>query len=128
VPGIWLASGFGGHGCNTTAMAGNLIARAIVDGDDRWRLFLPFELIWTGGMAGRAAAQIGYWWTRRRDAARVQQARAVKPAAARSSPWARAKARAAPVVPSDAPVAGAMEIPEGALPADPDLDTAMPPS
>ena len=32
-PGVWLASGFGGHGLNTTAMAGNIIARAIVDGD-----------------------------------------------------------------------------------------------
>ena len=33
-PGLWLASAFGGHGLNTTAMAGNLIARAIVEGDD----------------------------------------------------------------------------------------------
>ncbi|MGA8692519.1 MAG: FAD-binding oxidoreductase, partial [Xanthobacteraceae bacterium] len=32
-PGVWLASGFGGHGLNTTAMGGNLIARAMVDGD-----------------------------------------------------------------------------------------------
>ena len=32
-PGVWLASGFGGHGLNTTAMAGNIIARAIVEGD-----------------------------------------------------------------------------------------------
>lgn len=66
-PGIWLASGFGGHGFNTTAMAGNMIARAIVDGDDTWRLFLPYELIWAGGALGRAAAQIGIWWARARD-------------------------------------------------------------
>jgi gamma-glutamylputrescine oxidase len=129
VPGIWLASGFGGHGCNTTAMAGNLVARAIVDGDDRWRMFLPFELIWTGGTIGRAAAQIGYWWTRRRDAARVQQARkhAANSAPARSSPRARAKVArtAAPVAPSEARAA-AMEDPVGALPAEPDLDTAPP--
>lgn len=59
-PGLWLASGFGGHGLNTTAMAGELIARAIVDGDDAWRLFLPYELVWTGGTLGRAAAQVGY--------------------------------------------------------------------
>ena len=32
-PGVWLASGFGGHGLNTTAMAGNIVARAIVEGD-----------------------------------------------------------------------------------------------
>ena len=40
-PGVWLASGFGGHGLNTTAMAGNLIARAIVKGDHTWRQFTP---------------------------------------------------------------------------------------
>jgi hypothetical protein len=53
--GVWLASGFGGHGLNTTAMAGNLIARAIVDGDQTWRQFTPFELVWAGGIFGRAA-------------------------------------------------------------------------
>ncbi len=52
-PGVWLASGFGGHGLNTTAMAGNLIARALVEGDDRWRQFQPFELVWAGGRTGR---------------------------------------------------------------------------
>ena len=57
-PGVWLASGFGGHGLNTTAMAGNLIARAIVDGDQTWRQFTPFELVWAGGMAGRVAVQV----------------------------------------------------------------------
>src|SRR5439155_10835917 len=40
-PRVWLASGFGGHGLNTTAMAGEVLTRAIVDGDDTWRLFLP---------------------------------------------------------------------------------------
>lgn len=61
---VWLASGFGGHGLNTTAMAGNMIARAIVEGDTAWRLFLPFELIWAGGALGRTFAQI-FYWTRR---------------------------------------------------------------
>ena len=60
VPGLWLASGFGGHGLNTTAMAGNLIARAIVEGNTGWKHFEPFELIWAGGRMGRAAAKIGY--------------------------------------------------------------------
>ncbi|MFA6267888.1 MAG: FAD-binding oxidoreductase, partial [Pseudolabrys sp.] len=36
--GVWVSSGFGGHGLNTTAMAGELIARGLVDGDDTWRL------------------------------------------------------------------------------------------
>src|SRR5262249_59017122 len=44
--GLWLASGFGSHGLNTTAMAGVLLARAIHDGDDAWRLFSPFNLVW----------------------------------------------------------------------------------
>ncbi|HUC48136.1 MAG TPA: FAD-binding oxidoreductase [Xanthobacteraceae bacterium] len=57
-PGVWLASGFGGHGLNTTAMAGNLIARAILEGDETWRQFTPFELVWAGGVFGRAAAQV----------------------------------------------------------------------
>jgi gamma-glutamylputrescine oxidase len=57
-PGVWLASGFGGHGLNTTAMAGNLVVRALVDGDETWRQFTPFELVWAGGMLGRAVAQM----------------------------------------------------------------------
>jgi gamma-glutamylputrescine oxidase len=63
-PGLWLASGFGGHGLNTTAMAGNLIARAIAHDDPAWKLFTPFELVWAGGRYGRAIAQ-AYYWTRR---------------------------------------------------------------
>jgi gamma-glutamylputrescine oxidase len=51
-PGVWLASGFGGHGINTTAMAATLIAGAMIDGDDRFRLFEPFELVWAGGRMG----------------------------------------------------------------------------
>ena len=47
-PGLWIASGFGGHGINTTAMAGRIISQAIVDGDDTWRLFSPYEFVWAG--------------------------------------------------------------------------------
>jgi glycine/D-amino acid oxidase-like deaminating enzyme len=60
-PGFWVASGFAGHGLNTTAMAGELIARGIVEKDETWRLFAPFELVWAGGRLGRAAAQAIYW-------------------------------------------------------------------
>src|SRR5262249_12818684 len=52
----------GGHGPNTTATAGNLLAQAVVEGDDTWRLFAPFELVWAGGRLGRAAMQVFYWW------------------------------------------------------------------
>jgi len=60
-PGVWLANAFGSQGLNTTAMAGELIAGAIVDGDDRWRLFAPYELVWAGGTLGRVAAQCLFW-------------------------------------------------------------------
>lgn len=75
INGVWLASGFGGHGLNTTAMAGNMIARAIVEGDTAWRLFLPFEMIWAGGMLGRGVAQASYWTyrTKERFAARASR-------------------------------------------------------
>jgi len=76
--GLWLASGFGGHGLNTMAMAGNLIARAIVDGDQTWRQFTPFELVWAGGILGRATAQLYYWMKRARNAAAERRARAAE--------------------------------------------------
>ena len=60
--GLWVASGFGRQGLNTSAMAGQLIARSILWGDERWRLFSPFELVWAGGPTGRAAGHvIGMW-------------------------------------------------------------------
>ena len=80
-PGVWLLSGFGGHGLNTTAMGGDIVARAIVEGSQTYELFRPFELVWAGGRLGRAAVQAYYWYfrtrerlegwlSRRRDAAR----------------------------------------------------------
>ena len=73
--GYWLASAFGGHGLNTTAMAGEMIARAILEGDDRWRLFSPYELVWAGGRSGRAAAQALFWTIRMRDSLQEKIAR-----------------------------------------------------
>jgi gamma-glutamylputrescine oxidase len=73
---VWLASGFGGHGLNTTAMAGNIIARAIVEGDQTWRQFTPFELVWAGGVFGRAAAQLRVWIKRLRAAVDERRAKA----------------------------------------------------
>jgi gamma-glutamylputrescine oxidase len=75
-PGVWLASGFGGHGLNTTAMGANLIARAIMDGDQTWRQFSPFELVWAGGIVGRAAAQIRFWVKRLRATVEERRAKA----------------------------------------------------
>src|SRR6476469_2064464 len=53
--GLWVASGFGRQGLNTSAMAGQVIARSILWGEERWKLFSPFELIWAGGTTGRVA-------------------------------------------------------------------------
>jgi len=101
IPGLWLASAFGGHGLNTTAMAGELIAGAITDGDDRWRLFLPYELVWAGGALGRAVHQVATWsrrgsesWaaslSRRREAVRRAEAAQIRPEQAGAAPVAPA--------------------------------------
>jgi hypothetical protein len=74
-PGYWLAGAFGGHGLNTTAMAGEMIARAIIEGDDRWRLFSPYELVWAGGRLGRATAQALFWTAQARDGLHARIAR-----------------------------------------------------
>jgi glycine/D-amino acid oxidase-like deaminating enzyme len=66
-PGLWLLSGFGKQGLNTTAMGGELLARAIVDGDTTWQLFNPFALVWAGGIAGQVAAQSYSWVSRGRE-------------------------------------------------------------
>ena len=67
--GLWVASGFGRQGLNTSAMAGVLIARSILWGDERWRLFSPFELVWAGGPIGRVAGQMVGMWARGSSAA-----------------------------------------------------------
>jgi glycine/D-amino acid oxidase-like deaminating enzyme len=96
-PGYWLASAFGGHGLNTTAMAGEMIARAILEGDDRWRLFSSYELVWAGGAFGRAAAQTSLWAMQARDAVAERisryRDRARREADARHAKWEAEKAQ-----------------------------------
>jgi glycine/D-amino acid oxidase-like deaminating enzyme len=74
-PGVWYCMGFGGHGVNTTAIGGRLMAEGISGEADRYRLFAPFGLVWAGGPFGVAAAQATYWtyqgmdwWRERRQA------------------------------------------------------------
>src|ERR1700681_1329071 len=67
--GLWVASGFGRQGLNTSAIAGQLIARSILWGDERWRLFSPFELVWAGGSTGRVAGYVIGMWGRGSSAA-----------------------------------------------------------
>ena len=95
-PGLWLASAFGGHGINTTAMAGTIIARAIAEADDTWRLFAPFELVWAGGRLGRAAMQVYYWWIDARDRFKAKEARTREQYHRRASQLAGLRAAEAP--------------------------------
>jgi gamma-glutamylputrescine oxidase len=74
-PGVWMASAFGGHGLNTATAAAGLLARAIVENDDAWRLFLPYDLVWAGGPFGRAVRQGTSWWYRTRYALAARGAR-----------------------------------------------------
>ncbi|WP_024517930.1 FAD-binding oxidoreductase [Bradyrhizobium sp. Tv2a-2] len=73
--GLWVASGFGRQGLNTSAMAGQLIARGILWGDERWRLFSPFELVYAGGASGRVAGFFVGLWGRGSSAAAGMLAR-----------------------------------------------------
>jgi gamma-glutamylputrescine oxidase len=65
--GQWFATGFGGHGLNTTAMAGQIIARAIARGDDTYRRFETFAPHWAFGPLGRVGVQGSYWMMQARD-------------------------------------------------------------
>lgn len=95
-PGIWVATAFGGHGLNTTAMAGCLIAGGIIERDDRWREFAPYELVWAGGALGRSAVQMTYWSMHTRDVfkERVARRRDVRKRLARDRAERHAQARA----------------------------------
>ncbi len=65
--GLWHCTAFGGHGMNTTAIGGRVIAEGILGQSDRWRRFAPFGLDWTGGLAGMAAVQLTYWKLQAQD-------------------------------------------------------------
>jgi glycine/D-amino acid oxidase-like deaminating enzyme len=65
--GLWYATAFGGHGLNTTAIAGVLLARAIAGEDDEYRRFAAFVPQWAGGPFGRLGVQGSYWWMQFRD-------------------------------------------------------------
>ena len=95
--GVWLASGFGGHGLNTSALGGELVARGIVEADQTWRLFAPYELVWAGGLLGRVLAQGIYWGTRPFDRAAQELARYREQAMKRRQARKAARLAAKPV-------------------------------
>ncbi len=63
----WYCTAFGGHGLNTTAIGGKIVAEAICGQSDRYKLFEKFGLVWAGGAAGLAAAQLTYWKLQMQD-------------------------------------------------------------
>lgn len=65
--GLWVATAFGGQGLNTTAMAGCLIAAAIADEDETYKVFEAFTPRWAGGIFGRIGVQLTYWYMLYRD-------------------------------------------------------------
>lgn len=71
--GLWLAQAFGGHGVAPTTFAGETLAAAIADDDDRWRAFQAYGLVSALKPAGFLGAQLSYWWLQTRDA--LQDAR-----------------------------------------------------
>jgi gamma-glutamylputrescine oxidase len=79
--GQWFATAFGGHGLNTTAMAGLILARAIADRDDEYRRFAAFAPRWAGGPIGRLGVQANYWLMQARDRRDEKAARQAKLAA-----------------------------------------------
>jgi 2Fe-2S ferredoxin len=93
-------------------MAGELIARGIVESDDTWRLFAPYELVWAGGKVGRAAVQGVYWGlkplerigqglARYREGARRRKAERVAARKSRAGPAITSSAE--PPAPPDEP-------------------------
>jgi len=69
---VWYAQGFGGHGVSTSNIGGDLIARAIAEGDETYQLFEPFGLANCYGRAGQYAAQLSYWYQQAQDGLREQ--------------------------------------------------------
>jgi len=66
-PDVWHITAFGGHGLNTTAIAGTVLAEAMLGQSDRVRMFAPFALNWAGGPIGLAVAQLTYWGLQAQD-------------------------------------------------------------
>jgi len=123
--GLWVASGFGRQGLNGSALAGKLIAQAILTGDDRWKLFAPYELVWVGGNIGRVAGQAISWATRGHAAAQGAVARYRERARARQ--LAREERREAALAMRNAPPAEQPpELPDAAAVA-PARDNVSPP-
>ncbi|WP_430389651.1 NAD(P)/FAD-dependent oxidoreductase [Dyella sp. 20L07] len=65
--GLWWAQAFGGHGLAPTCAAGELLASALAEGDDRWQQFADYGLTRTYRPFGYLGAQASYWWQQSKD-------------------------------------------------------------
>jgi len=66
--GLWLAQAFGGHGVAPTTFAGEVLAAAIAEDDERWRDFSNYGLVSALKPAGFVGAQLEYCWAEFKDA------------------------------------------------------------
>ena len=66
-PDVWHITAFGGHGLNTTAIAGKVLAEAILNQSNRIDLFKPWGLDYAGGAIGLGVAQLTYWYLQAQD-------------------------------------------------------------
>jgi len=69
-PGFWYNQGFGGSGMTSTVGGGEVVADAIANGDERYKLFEPFGLDYAGKPFGPIVAQTAYWLFQLQDAYR----------------------------------------------------------
>ncbi|MGH8030055.1 MAG: NAD(P)/FAD-dependent oxidoreductase [Arenimonas sp.] len=71
-PGLWFAQAFGGHGVAPTTFAGEVLAAAIAEGDERWKQFAAYGLVSAFKPLAYLGAQLSYWgyacadWVRER--------------------------------------------------------------
>ena len=65
--GLWYGMGFGGHGVAPTTLAGEALAAALLGDGAQVAQFAAWGLPYTGGPAGRLAAQLTYWYYGLRD-------------------------------------------------------------
>lgn len=75
-PNLWVNTAYGGHGLNGTTMGGELVARAMLEGDRRFELLAPFAPQPVFGLLGRLVAQGIYWGHAARDALHAARPRA----------------------------------------------------
>ncbi len=65
--GLWWLQAFGGHGTAPTCATAELLADALMDGDEGWRDFAAFGLRSAMKPVGFLGVQLQYWWLEAQD-------------------------------------------------------------